>query len=154
MGLQSSASLKRPPLSIPKYASRRAYVRKRLRELGLDEIEMIRSEAEHLPHVIREDEKIGGVLAGRSRIGHIMLVATDKRVIIVDCKPLFNDTEDIGYYVVAGVSVGNIGPFYTVTLHTRLGDFKIKTIYGRAAEQFKDYINRRCIEQNKESGYD
>ena len=84
-----------------------------------------------------------------------MIVATDKRVMVIDSKPLYKDSEDITYFVVAGVSVSNVGFIHNVTLHTRLGDFTVKTLYAKAANIFRDYINERCIEHAKKvNGYD
>lgn len=135
--------------------AKRQYVFKRLREVGLDWIELARSEANYLPDIIHGGEKIGGAIAGRSDHGHIMIVATDRRVIVIDCKPIFKDTEDITYFVVAGVDITNMGPIYSVTLQTRLGDFKVTTLYAQAARRFQKYIDRRCIEhQNGGKDYD
>lgn len=135
-------------------AEKRSYVQKRLKQLGLDWIELSRMEALYLPQVLHRNEKIGGVIAGHSSNGHIMLIATDSRIIVLDCKPIFKNVEDITYYVVAGVTIANVGIIYTVTLHTRLGDFKVQTIYAKAARLFKKYIDKRCIEHQQEGYYD
>jgi len=125
------------------------YVLNRLRELGLNEIELARSEANFLPTLLHSEEKIGGATAGRSGEGHIMLIATDRRIIVLDCKPFFNNVEDLSYDVIAGVNIGNVGPLYTITLQTKVGDFKITTLYARASQMFKNYIDVRCIEHRE-----
>lgn len=130
--------------------SRRIYVRKRLKELGLDAIELARSEAQHLPHVLHDDEEIGGAVSGRSKVGHILMVATNKRLIVLDCKPFMKEIEDIGYQVISGLSSGHIGPFHSLSVHTRLGDFKLKTMYGKALAFFTSYMEDRCIEHSAE----
>lgn len=132
---------------------KRRYVYNRLRELGLDFIELSRSEANYLPSVLHDDEFIGGVIVGRSEPGHIMIVATDKRVIVLDCKLMFNNAEDVSYVVVAGVTVSNVGLLHRVTLHTRLGDFKVLTIYAKASRLFRDYIDQRCLEHPEGGTY-
>ncbi len=133
--------------------AKRRYVFKRLREVGLNWIEILRGEAQYLPLILHDEEKIGGAIAGRSDHGHIMIVATDRRVVVLDYKPLFKEAEDITYYVVAGLDIRSMGPVHTITLQTRLGDFKVTTLYGRAARRFQKYIEQRCIE-HAEGGKD
>lgn len=123
-----------------------------LKQLGLDWVECLRSEARMLPGSLHKGEVIRAVISGRAKTGHIMLVATDTRVIMLDHKPFFQNVEDISYQIISGVSVGKVGPFYTVTLNTRMGDYILKTYYGKAAATFKEFIESRCIE-NRRYGY-
>ena len=143
----------KPALSVRRrrLQDKREYVFSRLFELGMSALELARSEANYLPSILHTNESIGGVIAGQSDKGHMMIIATDKRVIVLDCKPYFTDSEDIDYEVVTGVTVSNMGPFYTVTLQSRLGDFKIYTLYEKAAKSFKEYLNESRIERLKES---
>jgi hypothetical protein len=134
------------------FTKRKAYVRQRLRELGLNIIEPQRTEAMHLPYMLHKDEKIGAIAVGRGKAGHIMLVATDRRIIVLDVKPLFKNEDLISYDTVAGVKVSNVGPIYNVTLQTRLGDFVIETVYAKAAKLFEEYITEKCLEHQIENG--
>lgn len=135
----------------PQFSGRKQYVRERLLELGLGRRELLRAEAKHLPYVLHRGESINAVISGKSEMGHIMIVAADRRVIVMDCKPMFNSAEDITYSVVAGVSVTYSGLFSIVTLHTRVGDFKVKTSRLSLAQRFKQYIDERCIENQHQA---
>ena len=104
-----------------------------------------------MPSILHTNERIGGVIAGQSDKGYMMIIATNNRIIVLDCKPDFTDTEDIIYDAIVGVEVTHLGPFYTVTLQTRLGDFSIYTLYEKAARSFKEYLNESRIERRKES---
>lgn len=125
--------------------SKKVYVERQLKKLGLDWIELHRSEAALLPSIIHSGETIGGVIAGHSDRGHIMIVATNTRLIIMDCKPFFNKIKELNYSVISGVSSSQVGPFHTIKIHSRLGDFVVKTVYAKAAESFGNYIDERCI---------
>lgn len=146
MSDKTNAMLRVGALSMAEKAHKRAYVHKRLRELGLNDLELIRAEARFLPELLSVDEEIGGVAVGYSeKQGHIMLVATDSRIITIDCKPFFRDSEDISYYAIDGVTTGSVGVFHSLSLHTRTRNIKIKTFYGKAVGMFKWYINERCL---------
>ena len=131
--------------------NKREYVFSRLSQLGLGAVELARPEANYLPSILHSNERIGGLIAGLSDVGHMMIVATNARVIVLDCKPDFTETEDIIYDAILGVEVTNLGPFYTVTLQTRLGDFKVYTIYEKAAKSFTEYLGESRVERSKES---
>ncbi len=137
-----------------KYSSNHWDVIARLKQLGVSDLELLRSEAQYLPKVIHDGEVIEAVVAGKSEVGHIMIVATNSRVIVLDCKPLFNNAQDITYHVVAGVTLTHVGPFYTVTLHTRLGDFAVRNISGKSAHAFKDYLDKRVTKLKNGGRYD
>lgn len=67
---------------------------KELKEAGMTPWGFLKMETKRLPEIIHEDEKIGGVVYGRTtgdKIGSAMLIATDKRVIFLDVKPFFCD---------------------------------------------------------------
>lgn len=123
------------------------YVVRRFREIGLGEIEIHRGETRLLPEILKSNEFIGGVVCGKSTAGHIMLVATSRRVLVIDAKPIYNSIEDITYRVVAGVSLRHSRLMQRLTLHTRLGDFTVQTTNAIVAHSFKEYIDWRCIEQ-------
>lgn len=126
--------------------TRRRYVQKRLRQVGMSELEMRRAEARYLPNLIHNSEEIGACLSGRGIPGHFMIIATERRVIVLDCKPFFNNVEDITYDAISGVSMLSVSFMATVTLHTKIGDYTVKTPNLRAAKLFKRFIDRRCIE--------
>lgn len=123
-------------------------VKEQLVDAGITKNGLRRSEAKYLPHILHPDEFIGGAVFGRHPDGFALLVATDRRVIFLDTKPLFVNEDEISYDIVSGVSRGSVGIATTVTLHTRLKDFPVKTLNRQSAEKFVQYIEARKVERN------
>ena len=123
-----------------------ARIRKQLEDIGVGYWGMTSPEAHYLPHVIHRDEQIEGAVYGRSRAGNILLVATDRRIVYLDRKPLFTNEEEITYDVVGGVSHSHSGIGATLTLSTRVKNYHIKTYNERCASGFVAAIERRCVE--------
>jgi hypothetical protein len=109
-------------------------------------------ESEYLPAIIHPDEEIGGVVYGHHPEGFAMLVATDRRIIFLDKKPMFEVEDEVTYDVVSGVSIGHAGFGSTVVLHTRIKDYPIRTYNLKCAYGFVEYIEARCLEHKNERG--
>ena len=124
-------------------------LKKRLTKLGMSKWGFLKSETRALAQLLHTNEHIGGVIFGHSKPGSIMLVATDRRVIYLDTKTLFMKSEEISYYVVAGITLEWGGYRGAGVLHTRLGDFCISTLNKKAALIFRKYVEYRCIEHHK-----
>lgn len=120
-------------------------VRESLIHLGVSKTGLSSEEVRYLPKLIRVDEQIGGVVYGWHQDGFAMLVATDKRVIFLDKKPLFSTVDDIRYEVISGVSFGHVGIGSTVTLHTKIKDYKLRTFNEKCSMGFVQYIESRCL---------
>lgn len=131
-------------------AAHKRRIRKELRDLGVSRSALLRMEAHYLPHIIHPDERLGGVVYGHHHDGYAMLVATDRRIIFLDKKPLFVNEDEIKYDIVGGVSFGHAGYGSTVTLHTRMKDYAIRTLNQRCATTFVEYIESRCLERELE----
>jgi hypothetical protein len=131
-------------------------VREELKHLGVSWFGLATMESEYLPSLIHADEHIGGVVYGKHPDGFAMLVATDRRVIFLDLKPLFQNEDEITFDVVSGVSFGHAGLGSTVTLHTRVKDYPIRTYNQTCARNFVQYIELRCLEHKnqRENSYD
>jgi general stress protein 26 len=122
-------------------------VRDELIKAGMTRYGLMKGESRHLPGLIHEDEHIGGVVYGRAEKGSAMLVATDKRVLYLDHKVMFNRSDELSYDIVSGVS-NNIQPGYAgVVLHTRLGDFELKFVNLKCARRFVRFVEQKRIEQ-------
>ena len=78
-------------------------VNEELMKAGLTRYALLKNEVRYLPHIIHEGEHIQAAINGRSATGSVMLVATDKRVIYLDCKSFYTTSDEISYDVVAGV---------------------------------------------------
>lgn len=116
-----------------------------LTNLGVGSWAWWHSELRRLPTLMDANEHIGGILYGYQGLNFVLLVATDRRVIFLDSKPLFTDEEEVSYDVVSGISYDHL-IFTTVTLHTRVKDYKVLTLNTRCAQGFKRYIEQRALE--------
>lgn len=147
--------LSRPrPLPLSDPFVHRQRVRRELKEAGLSGYAMSQPESRYLPRIIHPDEHIGGAVFGRHEFGLVMLVATDRRIVFLDKKPLFVDADEINYVAVNGVDFGHVGIGCTVNLHTRVKDYRVRSFNARAAGQFVHYIEGRCLEHlSGDGGY-
>ena len=113
----------------------------RLRDLGADNYDLLLPETHTLPLVIRPGEVITSVVYGRYKlsngaIGRGALVATDSRVLLVDKKILSLRFDEIAYAAVTAITYIKVGPTATITLHTRVGDFSVRTFNWKCAQNF------------------
>jgi general stress protein 26 len=113
-----------------------------LKAAGMSNYGLIKLDTSYLPKIIHKNEHIKGVVYGRidKTIDAGMLVATDMRVIFLDCKPFYKNWDEITYEVVAGVKTTFIGPFAGVVLHTRVKDYTLRFVNIKCAKIFDKYI--------------
>lgn len=119
-----------------------------LKSLGLSRSGLASMESRYLPLIIHPDEHIGGIVFGYSKDGFAILVATDRRIIFLDKKPFFVNEDEITYGVVSGVKFSRASFGSIVTLHTRVRDYAINTLNEKCANDFVEYIESRCLENN------
>lgn len=128
-------------------------IRAELRQHGAVPYDMLLPETYYLPTVIHPDEHIKGSIFGRYKygdaIGRGALVATDQRVVFLDKKPLFVHYDEVTFMIIGSVSYTRTTLVGYVTLHTRLGDFQLRTFNHRNAYNFVKYIEEKCL-QNQE----
>lgn len=106
-----------------------------------------------MPHIIHADEHLGGAVYGFKNGSLILLVVTDRRIIVLNKKPLFIDEDELGYDNVNGVTFTQAGPGTTVILHTHVRDYIVRTLNHHTVEKFVDYIESECLEQtSRKSG--
>jgi hypothetical protein len=120
-----------------------------LRQLGMTKYGLRKMESRYLPHIIRPDEHMFGVVYGLCEGSSVLIVATDRRVIFLDRKPLFINEDEITYDIVGGVKFSQAGLGVTVTLHTRVKDYVVKTMNEHSAQRFVNYIESRTFLSNQ-----
>jgi len=125
-------------------------LRSELQAVGAGSVALRTPEARRLATLLHPNEHIGGVVYGRYSAGLAWLVATDQRVLFIDSKPLFTTTDELTYDVIAGIKSNHAGPFSSVILHTRLGDYAIRFVNRKCARIFIAYIEARQLESTKE----
>ncbi len=124
-----------------------------LKDLGMTRVGLLHGASRYLPSIVHADEHIGGLVYGQNLDGFVILVATDRRIIYLDKKPLFVNEDEVTYDVVSGINYSHAGWGSTVVLHTRVKDFKIRTFNERCANNFSEYIELRCLEQLNHEGH-
>lgn len=122
-----------------------------LRRQGVGRYGLLKQGSRYLPKIIHPFEHIQAVVYGRNVEGSVMIVATDSRIIYLVKKPLFVNFDEITYDVVAGVTYGHVGLSSTVALHTRMGDYTMRTMNVKCADKFVNFIEWRCLGQNQNS---
>ncbi len=125
-------------------------IKNELTALGVTKYGLLKMESRYLPHIIHKDEHIGGVVYGRNEEGSVMLVATDRRVIYLDKKPMFVNEDELTYDVVSGVNFSRAGVGSVVILHTKVKNYSMRTLNQTCAEGFVEYIESRCLEHNQD----
>ena len=123
-------------------------VRDELKAVGVGSIGLRTPESKGLARILHADEHIGGVVYGRYSGGLAWLIATDQRVIFLDRKPFYTTTDELTYDVVSGVQSTHAGPFVSVVLHTRLGDYAVRFVNTKCAGIFVHYIEKRRLESD------
>lgn len=120
-------------------------VKDELWRAGVTQYGLLKGESRHLHNIVHDDETINGVVYGRTDNGSAMIVATNKRVLYLDHRILFNKSEVITYEVVSGVSVNEQSGYAGVVLHTRIRDFRLRFVNLKCARKFAKYIDARRI---------
>ena len=116
-----------------------------LKRLGAVHYDLWLPESHRLAYIIQPNEELLGVVYGRyiektpqgqADTSRGALIATDRRVLLLNSKPLFERCDEIAYQVISGITYSHIGPIGNVTLHTRVGDVNVRTFNQRCASGF------------------
>lgn len=131
-------------------------VRQELKDAFATPYGLIKQEARFLHNIVEDDEHIKAVIYGlygengfgvqTSNSG--MLVATDKRLIFIDRKPLFSDVDELGYEAIIGINVNSAPIFSAVEVHTARKEFHFRNVNKKCARHFEKYIESRVIGKN------
>lgn len=146
--------LSRAQISSGLFKSRILEVDNRLVELGAVAYNMRLPETRVLPFIVHPDEIIEGVVYGRyhkiakDEVGRGMMVATNKRVMLIDKKPFFLQFDEITYRVISAVTHSRVGPVGTIVVHTRMGDVCIRTFNQNCAQMFVEAIEGGIFKSN------
>jgi len=124
-----------------------------LRSLGAVWYNLRLPETHYLPEALSENEKIVGIVYGKYTrtnafggtegsvtVGRGLIVATDRRVLLIDKKPLFVMCDEIKYAVISAIAYSRIAIAGTITLHTAEGDIEIRTFNSKCARKFVDAV--------------
>jgi hypothetical protein len=124
-----------------------------LKRAGADEFDLHLPETYALPYLVNPGERVQGIVYGRYHRpftidqspkllvhGRGALVVTDRKVFFLDKKPSFLHYDEIPLDLISGITYTKAGPAGTVTLHTRTGDYAVRTFNQRCASGFVSAI--------------
>ncbi len=126
----------------------------RLRDLGVFTINLWTPEARAMPANLEKDEELIGVVFGRyklrhsvtsSSIGRGAVVATNRRVFLIDKKPMFMALDAIKYDEIRAVSFTKVSISGTVRLSMDVGDISVRTFNPKCAQIFVDAVNKKLF---------
>lgn len=127
-------------------------IEKELDAVGVIHRNMHPFTSSYLPRVLHDEEHIRAAVFGRRKesegfFGFVegMLVATDERVIFLDHRPGYTTMDEISYDNVSGVNLSTTIIYASVTLFTKIMNYKISFAGHKAARLFTDYIENRAI---------
>ncbi len=122
-----------------------------LKALGAVKYNLLLPETKAIPSEVKPDEKILGLVYGKYKqessntISRGVLIATDQRVILLNKKFMFKQSDEIAYRVISGVKYSSVAFMGTVTLHTRIGDIHIRTFNRKCAHTFVEAIEGKIF---------
>jgi hypothetical protein len=122
-------------------------VRYELREAGITVYGLLKSESRFLPHIIHPGEHIHAVIYGQHDSASAMLIATDKRIIYLDKKPMAVFIDEVTYDVVSGIEMDVHTIFATITLHTAVANYQFRYVNIRCASKFARFIEEQKIKK-------
>lgn len=129
-------------------------VQDEIKQAGVTAYGRHKDEAKELASIIHQDEHIKGVAYGRYSNGSAMLIATDKRVIFLDKKPLFQTLDELTYDVISGIKVTQQALFSSLILFTRIGNYKLRYVNMQSAAKFKKYLETHLLEHSQRTSDD
>jgi hypothetical protein len=90
----------------------------RLAKLGFKASMWFKPEIRELPHILMDNEQIVGAVAGRYFGGFALLVATDRRILLIDKKLPYISVEDIRYDMISEIDYSSQIFDATITIFT------------------------------------
>lgn len=116
-----------------------------LKHVGANSFDMRLPETYALPLIVRAEETILGIVYGRyhkkgdnvsAARGRGVLLITNHRIVFLDKKPSFLHYDEIPLDLISGVTYTKAGIASRVQLHTRMGDYTVRTFNQKCATTF------------------
>lgn len=124
-------------------------IERQLKAIGVKFTWWGKGEASELEHIIEPGESIMYCLNGRYEGGFAMLCVTDKRVIIIDKKPLFITLEDIRYDMISEVDFNGRLVDSSVVFRSAAKRFWFTSFKGESLRKATSYLQRKVVESNQ-----
>jgi hypothetical protein len=136
------------------YGVRVAAIRDNLKMLGVDRYDLRLPETAALPYVLRPDEYVLGIVYGRYKqddgnlVGRGALVITPHRFFLLDKKFMFVRLDEIVYEAISGVDYERVSMVGTITIHTKIGDIRLRTLNRKCARSFVEALEMKIYQES------
>ncbi len=126
----------------------KARIKQDLKRVGVTTYGLLKSESRNLYKHVRQDEAIQACIYGQYESGSAMLVATDKRLLFIDQKPMHTLIEENTYERVLDVAVDWQPLYSSVVVSARPRSYAFKYVNTNSAKKFVRYIELRVLGVN------
>lgn len=117
-----------------------------LSRLGVKVSRWFRPEIRELENILMDGEDIVGVVPGRYFGGYAILIATDRRLLLIDKKTFFMNLEDIRFDTISEVDFSTRVMDSTVTVYTLNKQHRFSTTkYKRHLRSLTAYVQQQVV---------
>lgn len=116
-----------------------------LKKVGVSRYGLLKSETAELPNIIAKDEVIYGCIYGQYGQGSGMIVATDRRVIFLDKKPMHLLLEEMTFDKIIDIGADWQPLFSRVTINGRADKYVFRYVNTRCAHIFVNYLEAAVL---------
>ncbi len=116
-----------------------------LKKAGISSYGLLKSETRELPKIIAEDEPIYGCIYGQYSGGSAMMVATDRRVIFLDKKPLHLMLEEMSFDKIIDIGADWQPLFSKVVINARADKYVFRYVNTNCARKFVRFLETAVL---------
>ena len=129
-----------------------------LKLLGASKRDQSLPETKALPLLIKKNEIVEGIIYGKYTLTEFSgsfrdrgaLVFTDRRVLLIDRKPLFFECKEFSYDSVSGITYSKAASSWNVIVQTKSGEISIHSSNQKLVHSFVEAFENRLIIRPKE----
>ena len=121
-------------------------VEKRLAAAGFNNKFWGKPEMRELENILADDEEIVCAVSGRYEAGFALLISTDRRLLLIDKKPLFLSLEDLRYDMISEIDFGAQAFMATVAIHTINKTLRFQSIRQNQLRALTAHVQHRVME--------
>ena len=128
-----------------KNLSHKERILKELREVGVTGYGLLKSETRQLPTIIAQGETIYGCIYGQYESGSAMLIATDRRLIFVDRKPMHTILEETAFDQIMDIGADWQPIYARVLVNARARRYIFRYVNIKCARIFVKYLENMVL---------
>jgi hypothetical protein len=117
-----------------------------LTKLGIKKTFFSKPEIKELQHILMDGEDIVKCVAGRYHGGFALLVATERRLLLIDKKPLYLTVEDIRYDMISEVDMNTRLFDSSISLYTVNKQLLFNSTSQHRLRDLTTYVQQRVME--------